>query len=117
MKTKRMVLTACMALVFVSGARGQDQFTPGNIFVAGIFGEGCGFGGNDIIVEIDPITGPFNLVSTRQNGLCSVSGLRFTPEGDRLPALHAGNLQPPIDQWAILSIAPGESTTVILDES
>ncbi|MCH9033157.1 MAG: hypothetical protein IID42_01470 [Planctomycetes bacterium] len=111
MKTKRMALTVCMALVFGSGARGEDQFTPGNIFVSGVIGEGCNFGGDDIIVEIHPITGPFNRVASREGGLCTVSGLRFTPEGDRLLALNAGH------SGFILSIAPDESNSVLLDAS
>ena len=106
MKTKRMALTACMAMVFANGARGQDQFIPGNIFVAGVISEGCSFDGDSIIVELDPITGPVNLLATSQNGLCDVSGLRFTPQGDRLPALNVGRSRPPFDLRSILSIAP-----------
>lgn len=117
MKTIRMALIGCMALVFAIGSRGQDHLTPGNMVVAGLSSEACGIGGKDISVGLDSINGPFNLVTISQYGLCKLSDRRFSPEGDRLPALNAGSLQAPIDHGPNLSIAPSESTTVIFDES
>ena len=117
MKTNAILAGTLAALVFANGARGQDPFVPGNIFVAGVIGEGCSFDGDSIIIELDPIIGPVNTLATSQNGLCDVSGLRFTPAGDRLLALNVGRILPPVDPGFVLSIGTDEIGTVVFDGS
>ena len=78
MKTNRMALTACMALVFANGAHGQ--FVTGHVFVAAFAGEECDPSqGFDVIVEIDPTTGATSpKTSVRRLACAHGAGRRLT---------------------------------------
>lgn len=76
------VATACVA----------GEFTPGHVFVTlSDGGEGCAFGGQNWILEIDPATGDTSIFADSDDGLCNASGLRFTPDSAALRVLNSNN--------------------------
>ncbi len=76
-----------LAVVGMGGGLGYAQeFTPGHIFVTEHGGEVCRnpSGPLNWIREIDPDTGESWLFADPSDGLCSNTGLVFTPDGRRL---------------------------------
>jgi len=108
-------ISAGVAL-FAPATRGE--FVPGHVFVAVAEGESCEMGGQEWIVEIDPVTGENWIFAeaSEDNDLCDISGLAFTPDGTKLRLLNEGNYLTGIDGWIVEFDAEGNSETV-LDES
>jgi len=95
----------------------QTSFTRGHIFVAVKEPEACDFGGREWIVEIEPNTGDSWVFADSDDGLCVVSGLRFTPDGTKLLAANAGHLSPVSDGGWIQAFNPDGSSEIILDQN
>ena len=111
-------LAAAMALVFAGVARGEHSFAYGHVFVSATAGEGCFSSpvGAEAIVAIDPTIGAMSVFADNDDGLCFVSGLRFTPDGQSLLALNAGHLSPTENGW-VQAFNPDGSSKILFDES
>ncbi len=92
-------------------------FVRGHIFVAISRSEPCDFGGREWIVEIDPDSGAWSIFADSDDGLCVVTGLRFTPDGSRLLAASGGHISPVFDGGWIQAFNPDGSSEIILDAS
>ena len=88
MRSRTPFAVLFMTPYLVSGA--YAQFTPGHIFVAVQHQEPCRVDFPEVIVEIDPDTGDMSVFADFDDGICSITGLRFTPDNRRLLALNAG---------------------------
>ena len=60
------------------------EFNPGHVYVSVEEFEVCDFGGQEAILEIDPVTGETSIFADSSDGICVGSGLAFTPDGWRL---------------------------------
>ena len=116
--TRHVLVIAAFALLVAPAARGQDSFTPGHIFVSVLEPEPCdqGLNGREAIIEIDPTTGEMSIFADSDDGICIVTGLRFTPDGSRLLLLNGGHLFP-FDKGWIQAFKPDGTSEVILDGS
>ena len=112
MRSRTPLAVLCTTLLLVSGA--SAQFTPGHIFVAVHQGESC-LHGEDGIIEIDPTTGQWSIFADGADGICDISGLRFTPDNRRLLCLNADS--PGTNLGSILAFSPDGTHEVILDGS
>ena len=112
MRSRTPFAVLCMTLFLVSGA--YAQFTPGHIFVAVHQSESC-LNGKDGIIEIDPTTGQWSVFADAADGICKISGLRFTPDNQRLLCLNTES--PGTNLGSILAFSPDGTHEVILDES
>jgi hypothetical protein len=115
-----VTVSSFLVLVWLIGGalpRENTGFVHGHIFVAVTEAEACDFGGREWIVEIDPDTGIWSVFADSDDGLCVVSGLRFTPDGSRLLAANAGHLLPSNDGGWIQAFNPDGTSEVILDAS
>jgi len=113
----RFVAAMLFALGASSALRGDGGFERGHVFVAVSEPESCDFGGREWIVEVDPDTGAWSVFADSDDGLCVVSGLRFTPDGTRLLAANAGHLLKSFDGGWIRAFRPDGTSEVLLDES
>lgn len=111
---KRVFACALLSPALVTPILGQ--FVPGHVFVSVISGEGCFNGDFNGILEIDPTTGEVNVFADIDDGLCDVTGLTFTPNGDRLLAMNYGAWFEG-DLGNIQSFAANGTSTILLDES
>lgn len=68
-------------------------FVPGHLFTVryGGGGEMCSANVKNWVDEIDPLTGERWELADRADGLCGISGLRFSPDGQRLRVLSFWN--------------------------
>ena len=113
-----LVLILCAAsMCGMTPARAGAGFTPGHVFVSVFESDPCDFGGLEVIVEIDPATGAASVFADSDDGICNVSGLRFTPEKQRLLALSAGRVLAPVDLGWVQAFNPDGTSTVIFDET
>ncbi len=112
MKRKR-ILAGLLAVVLGAGVAARGEFVPGHLYVSAYTGEpACmEFGGPEAIIEIDPDTGEMWVFAiSDDHDMCVVSGLLFTPDGERLFLLN----------WAestVLSFLPDGSSEIYLDAS
>ena len=112
MRSRTPFAVLCMTPFLVSGA--YAQFTPGHIFVSIHQDESC-LNGKDGIIEIDPTTGQWSIFADADDGICKISGLRFTPDNRRLLCLNTNS--PGTVSGSILSFSPDGTHEVILDGS
>ncbi len=113
-----MALWALMGLVLPGAAHaGGGGFTPGHVFVSVFEPDACDFGGREAIVEIDPTTGAASVFADSDDGVCLLSGLRFTPDRTRLYALNWGHLFDPPDLGWVQAFNPDGTSALILDQS
>ncbi len=117
MKTRWFLAMVATGLLPGAARAGGEQFTPGHVFVSVHEPDPCDFGGREAIVEIDPATGAASVFADSDDGICALSGLRFTPDGERLLALNAGHLLPENDNGWVQEFAPDGTSTLILDQS
>ena len=119
MKTARTIFAVLTAFVLLPGNSLGAQFVRGHIYVSVSEGEGCDLGGREWIVEIDPATGDWSVFadSFLDEGICDVSGLRFTPDGTRLLALNSGHYLKFIDGGWVTSYRADGTGEIILDAS
>ena len=114
---KHLIISGLLVVGVGAGplARAQEQFNHGDIFVSLLQGEGgCDFGAPESIVRIDPQTGAASVFATRENGLCSASGLQFTPDAQRLAVTNYRSFVPP-RLGSVMLFDPGGAGQVVLD--
>ena len=113
MRSRTPFAVLCMPFFLVSGA--HAQFTPGHIFVSVQSSEPCRAEFAEAIFEIDPTTGDVSIFADRDDGICGVNGLRFTPDGTRLLTLNSGPSGG--GSSSIRAFNPDGTSEVILDGS
>lgn len=120
MRGKYLLFLAAWVAVSVAaepGVRAQappQTFTSGHIFVSVQHPEPCRIDFPEAIVEIDPTTGDMSVFADFDDGICNVTGLRFTPDGRRLLLLNYGRSG--TLGW-IQAFNPDGTSEVILDVS
>lgn len=96
--------------------RAQEQFNHGDIFITLAQGKGCRYGGEEMILRIDPATWEGSAFAIFGDGLCNASGLRFHPDAQRLFVMN-GTLAPlggPLG-GGIISFAPNGESEILYD--
>ncbi|MCG3126074.1 MAG: hypothetical protein CHACPFDD_00903 [Phycisphaerae bacterium] len=88
-----VLLVACSAAPVGLAQPNSDGFVPGHIFTVryGGGGEMCNANLRNWVDEIDPLTAERWELADRADGLCGMSGLRFSPNGKRLRVLSFWN--------------------------
>ena len=112
MKSLASLAVLCTTFFLVRSV--HAQFTPGHIYVAVHQGKSCIIG-EDGIIEIDPTTGQWSVFADQADGICGISGLRFTPDNRRLLCLNTDS--PGTVLGSIFSFSPDGTHEVILDGS
>ncbi|MCG3126509.1 MAG: hypothetical protein CHACPFDD_01345 [Phycisphaerae bacterium] len=87
-----ILLVACSATPVGFAQPNSDGFVSGHIFTQRYGGgEMCNANRKNWVDEIDPLTGERWELADRSDGLCGMTGLRFSPDGQRLRVLSYWN--------------------------
>ncbi|MCH8964891.1 MAG: hypothetical protein IIB58_08025, partial [Planctomycetes bacterium] len=113
------VLLGVWCLLGLAASTLAGEFIPGHVYVSVEEFEVCDFGGQEAILEIDPVTGETSIFADSSDGICAASGLAFTPDSAHLRLLNAGHLFPGEEGWLgwVQEFDPTGASTIPLDAS